>query len=133
LQVATAVRVFRRAAELAHSLELEESMDATKVLRTPIGVVACITPWNYPLYLIATKVAPALVAGCTVVLKPSEVAPGSAIVLADIARAIGLPPGVLNIVFGSGPAVGERILQDPHIDAVSFTGSTRAGARIAQL
>lgn len=133
LQVKSAVRTFRRAAELGHSVVLEETLDSTKVLRVPAGVICCITPWNYPLFQIASKVASALIAGCTVVLKPSEVAPGSALVLAEITRSIGLPGGVFNLVLGSGPLVGERILQSTHIDAVSFTGSTRAGKRIAQL
>ena len=132
-QVAAAVRSFRRAGELGRGLPLEETLGSTTVVRVPVGVIGCITPWNYPLFQIASKVAAALVAGCTVVVKPSEVAPGSALALAEITRAVGLPAGVFNLVLGSGSVVGERMLNSPHIDAVSFTGSTRAGQRIAQV
>lgn len=133
LQVGTAVRVFRRAAEIGSQMDLVETIDRTKVFKVPIGVVACITPWNYPLFQIASKAAAALVAGCTVVLKPSEVATGSALILADIMRDVGLPAGVFNLVIGSGMVVGERLIQNPLIDAVSFTGSTRAGERIGAI
>jgi acyl-CoA reductase-like NAD-dependent aldehyde dehydrogenase len=105
----------------------------SKVLREPIGVVAAITPWNYPLHQIAAKVAAALAAGCTVVLKPSEVAPLNAFHLAEIVDAAGLPPGVFNLVTGYGPEVGEALVTDAEVDMVSFTGSTAAGRRISML
>jgi aminomuconate-semialdehyde/2-hydroxymuconate-6-semialdehyde dehydrogenase len=102
-------------------------------LRRPIGVVGCISPWNLPLYLFTWKIAPALAAGNTVVAKPSEVTPMTAYLLADICAKAGLPPGVLNIVHGSGPGTGEAIVRHPGIKAISFTGSTRAGAEIARI
>ena len=102
-------------------------------MREPVGVVAAITPWNYPLHQIAAKVAPALAAGCTVVLKPSEVAPLNAFILAEIIDAAGLPAGVFNLISGTGASVGEALVCHPDVDMVSFTGSTRAGRRIAEL
>jgi aldehyde dehydrogenase (NAD+) len=120
---ATFAREFRAEREVGHSL----------VLREPAGVVGCITPWNYPLHQVVCKIAPALAAGCTVVLKPSEVAPLSAGMLADAVHAIGLPAGVINIVFGTGPVVGEAIVTHPLVDMVSFTGSLAAGRRVAAL
>lgn len=131
MQVAPAVQSFRSAARLGPGVMVDERLDSTRVLKVPVGVVACITPWNYPLYQIASKVAAALVAGCTIVLKPSEVAPSNAAVLADVASDAGLPAGVFNVVFGDGPTTGEALISHPAIDFVSFTGSTRAGARIA--
>jgi acyl-CoA reductase-like NAD-dependent aldehyde dehydrogenase len=98
-----------------------------------VGVVGCITPWNYPLHQIAAKVGPALAAGCTVVLKPSEVAPLNAFIFAEVLEEAGLPSGVFNLVSGVGPVVGEAIASHPLVDMVSFTGSTRAGKRVAQL
>jgi len=103
------------------------------VVKEPVGVVGCITPWNYPLHQIALKVAPALAAGCTVVLKPSEVAPRTAFLLAEVAAEAGLPAGVLNVVSGRGQPVGETLAAHPDVDMVSFTGSTRAGTRVSQL
>ena len=103
------------------------------MLREPVGVVAAITPWNYPLHQIAAKVAAALAAGCTVVLKPSEVAPLNAFVLTEIIHASGLPAGVFNLVTGYGPVVGEAMAKHPGVDMVSFTGSTRAGKRVSEL
>ena len=111
----------------------EERIGNSLVVREPIGVVGCITPWNYPLHQIAAKVAFALAAGCTVVLKPSEVAPLNAFVLAEIINDTGLPAGVFNMVSGVGPVVGEAIASHPDVDMVSFTGSTRAGRRVAEL
>ena len=102
-------------------------------MREPIGVVACITPWNYPLHQIAAKTAYAMAAGCTVVLKPSEVAPVDAFILAEVVDEVGLPAGVFNLVSGYGPVVGEAMAAHPDVDMVSFTGSTRAGKRVAQL
>ncbi|MBO4272698.1 aldehyde dehydrogenase family protein [Microbispora triticiradicis] len=103
------------------------------IVREPVGVVGAITPWNYPLHQVVCKVAPALAAGCTVVLKPSEVAPLAAYAFADILHEVGLPPGVFNMVSGHGPVVGEAIAAHPGVDMVSFTGSTRAGRRVAAL
>jgi acyl-CoA reductase-like NAD-dependent aldehyde dehydrogenase len=103
------------------------------IVREPIGVVGCITPWNYPLHQIAAKVAPALAAGCTVVVKPSEVAPLNAFVLAEIMDEVGLPAGVFNLVTGFGPVVGEAIAAHRDVDMVSFTGSTRAGKRVTEV
>ncbi len=100
-------------------------------LRQPLGVVGCISPWNLPLYLFTWKIAPALAAGNCVVGKPSEVTPLTAYLLGDICQAAGLPPGVLNIVHGTGPGAGEAIVRHPAVKAISFTGSTRAGAAIA--
>jgi aldehyde dehydrogenase (NAD+) len=111
----------------------EERIGHSLVVREPVGVVGAITPWNYPLHQIVAKVAPALGAGCTVVLKPSEVAPLNAFVLAEIIDEAGLPAGVFNLVSGTGPVVGEAIACHPDVDMVSFTGSTRAGKRVAEL
>ncbi|MBX2891128.1 MAG: aldehyde dehydrogenase [Saprospiraceae bacterium] len=102
-------------------------------LRQPLGVVGCISPWNLPLYLFTWKIAPALAAGNCVVGKPSEVTPLTAFLLGEICNEAGLPPGVLNIVHGLGPKAGEAIVRHPHIKAISFTGSTRAGAEIARI
>ncbi len=101
-------------------------------LRQPLGVVGCISPWNLPLYLFTWKIAPALAAGNTVVAKPSEITPFTAFRLAELAVETGFPPGVLNIVHGLGPKVGQAIVEHPEVKAVSFTGSTRTGAYIAQ-
>jgi len=113
--------------------KFEEQIGSSLVVREPVGVVGCITPWNYPLHQIAAKVAPALAAGCTVVVKPSEVAPLNAFVFAEIIDSAGLPPGVFNLVTGTGPVVGEAIAAHPDVDMVSFTGSTRAGRRVSEL
>lgn len=130
-QVPLGVRTFQRTAELAEELAFEERLDDCVVRHEPIGVVGCIVPWNYPLYLLATKVAPALLAGCTVVLKPSEIAPLSAVHLADVAHRLGVPPGVLNMVSGTGGTVGAALAGHPGLDAVSFTGSAEVGRRVA--
>src|SRR5690606_26991548 len=100
-------------------------------LRLPLGVVAAISPWNLPLYLLTWKIAPALAAGNTVVAKPSEITPLTATMLGELAAEIALPPGVLNIVHGRGPEVGEPLVAHPGVKAVSFTGSTAVGRRIA--
>jgi acyl-CoA reductase-like NAD-dependent aldehyde dehydrogenase len=109
----------------------EERIGSSLVVKEPVGVVGAITPWNYPLHQIVLKVAPALAAGNTVVLKPSEVAPLNAFILAEIIDGIGLPAGVFNLVSGTGPVVGEAIARHPQVDMVSFTGSTAAGRRVA--
>jgi betaine-aldehyde dehydrogenase len=111
----------------------EEKIGNSLVLKEPVGVVGCITPWNYPLHQVVAKVAPALAAGCTVVLKPSELAPLSPFILSEIVEAAGLPAGVFNLVTGYGTEVGEALAGHPGIDMISFTGSTRAGRRVAEL
>jgi acyl-CoA reductase-like NAD-dependent aldehyde dehydrogenase len=120
-------------AEMLDDFPFEQQIGHSLIVREPIGVVGAITPWNYPLHQIVAKVAPALAAGCTVVLKPSEVAPLNAFILAEIVDSVGLPPGVFNLVSGTGPVVGEAIASHPDIDMVSFTGSTRAGKRVSEL
>ncbi|MEU8265897.1 aldehyde dehydrogenase family protein [Sphaerisporangium sp. NPDC049002] len=111
----------------------ERRVGNSLILREPVGVVGAVTPWNYPLHQVVCKVAPALAAGCTVVLKPSEVAPLAAYALAEILHEAGLPAGVFNMVSGHGPVVGEAIAAHPDVDMVSFTGSTRAGRRVSEL
>ena len=112
--------------------EFEEPNGSSTVLSEPIGVCGFITPWNWPLNQIAAKVAPALAAGCTIVLKPSEVAPLNAIILAEILDEAGVPPGVFNLVNGDGPTVGVALSSHPDVDMMSFTGSTRAGIEVAK-
>ena len=119
--------------EIAKHHAFEQQLGTTLVVQEPVGVVGCITPWNYPLHQIVAKVAPALAAGCTVVLKPSEVAPLNAFILAEICADAGLPAGVFNLVTGTGPEVGEAIAAHPGVNMVSFTGSTRAGKRVAEI
>jgi aldehyde dehydrogenase (NAD+) len=119
--------------KLMEDVAWEEEIGNSRVLREPIGVLGAITPWNYPLNQIAAKVAPALAAGCTVVLKPSEVVPLNAFILAEVVEAAGVPAGVFNLVTGTGPTVGEAIAGHPGVDMVSFTGSTRAGRRVSEL
>jgi aldehyde dehydrogenase (NAD+) len=118
---------------LVEHLPWEQQIGNSLVVREPIGVVGAITPWNYPLHQVSAKVAPALVAGCTVVLKPSEVTPLNAFVLAQIVDEVGVPPGVFNLVTGTGPVVGEAIAAHPDVDMVSFTGSTSAGRRVSEV
>jgi acyl-CoA reductase-like NAD-dependent aldehyde dehydrogenase len=133
VQAGLPVMVTGSYAQLITEVKLEQEIGNSLVVREPYGVVGAITPWNYPLHQIMAKVAPALAAGCTVVLKPSEVAPLNAYLLASACESIGLPPGVLNIVTGFGPVVGEAIASHPLVDMVSFTGSVRAGKRVAAL
>lgn len=118
---------------ILEAFPFEEQVGNSLVVREPVGVVGAITPWNYPLHQVAAKVAPALAAGCTVVLKPSEVAPLSAFILADVIHEVGLPAGVFNLVTGTGPVVGEALAAHPEVDMISFTGSTRAGKRVSEL
>ncbi len=120
-------------AKVAEGFEFEKRVGSSLVLREPIGVVGCITPWNFPLNQITLKVAPALAAGCTVVLKPSEVAPSVAFILAEAIDKAGLPKGVFNLVTGYGPVVGEALAKHPEVDMISFTGSTRAGRRVGEV
>ncbi|MDG2428612.1 MAG: aldehyde dehydrogenase family protein [Acidimicrobiales bacterium] len=117
----------------ARDFAFEETISRTLVTREPMGVVGCITPWNYPLHQIMAKVAPAMAVGCTVVLKPSEVAPLNAFLLTEMIDDLGFPPGVFNLVSGVGPVVGEAIAAHPDVDMVSFTGSTRAGTKVAEV
>lgn len=117
-------------ANIVDNYEFEEQLGNSLVIKEPIGVVGAITPWNYPLYLIICKVTPALAAGCTVVLKPSEVTPLNAYILAEVLDEVGLPDGVFNMVVGTGPEVGSAISSHPDVDMVSFTGSGRAGAEV---
>jgi aldehyde dehydrogenase (NAD+) len=119
--------------DLIERFPFEHSIGNSLVLREPVGVVGCITPWNYPLPQSAAKVALALAAGCTVVLKPSEIAPLTTFVLAEIIHQAGLPPGVFNLISGTGLGAGEALASHPDVDMVSFTGSTRSGKRVAEL
>jgi aldehyde dehydrogenase (NAD+) len=124
---------FTVAAGLLGTFEFESQLGSATIVREPVGVVGAITPWNYPLHQICCKVAPALAAGCTLVVKPSEVAPLSSYILAEVIESAGLPPGVFNLIQGTGPVVGEAIAGHPDVDMVSFTGSTRAGKRVSEL
>jgi aldehyde dehydrogenase (NAD+) len=133
IQVGLPTSQFAAMPALMEEVAWEEEIGNSRVLREAIGVVGAITPWNYPLNQIAAKVAPALAAGCPVVLKPSEVTPLNAFQLAEVIEAVGLPPGVFNLVTGTGPVVGEAIAAHPGVDMVSFTGSTRAGKRVSEL
>lgn len=120
-------------AALAEGFPWTEEIGNSLVVREPVGVVGAITPWNYPLHQIVAKVAPALLAGCTVVLKPSEIAPLTAGILAEIAAEAGVPAGVYNVVHGYGPTVGEAMAAHPGVDMMSFTGSARAGRRVSEV
>lgn len=133
IQVGMPLLTFKSYADHARTYPFEERLGHSLVVKEAVGVVAAITPWNFPLYQIVLKVAPALAAGCTVVVKPSEVTPLDAFLLAEIIDHVGLPAGVFNLVSGSGPVVGERLAAHEHVDLVSFTGSTRAGKRVAAL
>ena len=133
VQTGLPTMVIKSYARLLDDFSFEEEVGNSVVIREPVGVVGCITPWNYPLHQLVAKVAPALAAGCTVVAKPSEVAPLNAFLLAEIIHDAGLPAGVFNLVSGLGPVVGEAIVTHPDVDMVSFTGSTRAGTRVAEL
>jgi aldehyde dehydrogenase (NAD+) len=132
-QATVALFHFEEAARVLANYTFEERMGDGIVRREPIGVCGLITPWNWPLNQVASKVAPALATGCTVVLKPSEIAPLSAMLFAEIVDDAGVPAGVFNLVNGDGPTVGEAIAAHPEIDMVSFTGSTTAGVRVAKL
>ena len=133
IQVGLPTATFSSQPELVEEIEWEEEVGNSLIVREPAGVVAAITPWNYPLSQVANKVAPAITAGCTVVLKPSEVVPLNTFVLAEICEQVGLPAGVFNLVTGYGPVVGEAIVSHPETDLISFTGSTRAGRRVSEL
>jgi aldehyde dehydrogenase (NAD+) len=133
IQAGLPIANFANYAKLVKGFKFEETVGNSVVVREPVGVVGAITPWNYPLHQITLKVAPALAAGCTVVLKPSEVAPFNAFLLAEVVESVGLPKGVFNLVTGLGPTAGEALVKHPEVDMISFTGSTRAGKRISEL
>jgi aldehyde dehydrogenase (NAD+) len=133
VQVGLPLASFQTQAQLIENYAFQEELGNSLIVKDPVGVVGCITPWNYPLHQVAAKVAPALAAGCTVVVKPAGIAPTSVFMLAEIMAEAGLPNGVFNLVSGSGAEVGEAIARHPDIDMVSFTGSTRAGSRVAEL
>jgi len=123
---------FMQALEVLKSYNFVENKGTTRIIREPVGVCGFITPWNWPINQIACKVAPALAAGCTMVLKPTEIAPLNAILFAEVMHEAGVPKGVFNLINGDGPTVGEAISSHPGIDMVSFTGSTRAGVQVAK-
>ena len=133
IQAGLPIANFANYAKLLKDFSFEQRVGNSLVVREPVGVVGAITPWNYPLHQIALKVAPALAAGCTVVLKSSEVAPFNSFVLAEVIDAAGLPKGVFNLVTGFGPQAGEALVKHPGVDMISFTGSTRAGKRISEV
>ncbi len=131
-QAAMGIAHFSQAMKVLKDFEFVKPQGATAVCYEPVGVVGMITPWNWPINQIACKVAPALAAGCTMVLKPSEVAPLNAILMAEVLDEAGVPPGVFNLVNGDGPTVGQAMSAHPDIDMMSFTGSTRAGIAVAK-
>jgi aldehyde dehydrogenase (NAD+) len=131
-QAAMGIAHFTQTMKVLKDYEFQKVEGPTAIVREPVGVVGMITPWNWPINQIACKVAPALAAGCTMVLKPSEVAPMNAILFAEVMDEAGVPPGVFNLVNGDGPTVGEALSHHPDIDMMSFTGSTRAGIAVAK-
>jgi betaine-aldehyde dehydrogenase len=133
IQAGLPIAVTGSYAQLLRDYAFEERVGNSLVLKEAVGVVGAITPWNYPLHQAVAKVAAALAAGCTVVLKPSAVAPLSAFILAEAIHEAGLPPGVFNLVSGSGSVVGEALARHPRVDMISFTGSTAAGRRVSEL
>jgi len=133
IQIGLPVAVMGSYSSILEEYSFTERIGNSLVIQEPVGVVACITPWNYPLHQIVAKVAPALAAGCTVVVKPSELASLTTFMLADIIHESGLPPGVFNLVSGYGNTVGESLVSHPEVDMVSFTGSIGAGRRVGEL
>jgi acyl-CoA reductase-like NAD-dependent aldehyde dehydrogenase len=133
IQGGASALVTRTYGELVAGYRFEERDGPSLLVRRPLGVAGCVTPWNFPLYVAVSKVAAALAAGCTAVVKPSELAPLTAFLLADVAEEAGAPPGVLNVVSGLGPEAGEALVVHPGVDVVSFTGSTQTGRRVAVL
>jgi aldehyde dehydrogenase (NAD+) len=123
---------FATAAQILREYKFDQDLGRTKIRKEPVGVCGFITPWNWPANQVACKVAPAIATGCTVVLKPSEIAPLDAMLIAEVLHEAGVPPGVFNLVNGDGPGVGTAISSHPDIDMVSFTGSTRAGVLVSQ-
>ena len=132
MQAGAGLAQFMTVFEALKTYPFEERLATAAILREPVGVVGMITPWNWPVNQIACKVAPALAAGCTMVLKPSEYTPSSALILAEILHEAGVPKGVFNLVNGLGPEVGAAMSAHPELDMISFTGSTRAGIDVAQ-
>jgi aldehyde dehydrogenase (NAD+) len=132
VQIVIALGHFKEMVAVLGSYEFERVTGNTLIRREPVGVAGLITPWNWPLNQVTAKLASALAAGCTTVVKPSEIAPLSTILLAEILHEAGVPKGVFNLVNGDGPTVGAAIAAHPDIDMVSFTGSTRAGILIAK-
>jgi aldehyde dehydrogenase (NAD+) len=131
IQTNLPIASFRTAARLARDFDFVRPIGNSRVFMEPVGVVGCITPWNYPLHQIAAKVAFALAAGCTVVLKPSEVAPLCVIPLIEATRAAGLPAGIFNVIWGTGPDAGQRLAESADVDLLSFTGSTQTGRTLS--
>ncbi|MEX2333886.1 MAG: aldehyde dehydrogenase family protein [Pseudohongiella sp.] len=131
-QVGTGIGHFATARAILENYQFEETRGKTQVIKEPVGVCGFITPWNWPLNQVTCKIAPAIATGCTIVIKPSELSPVSAIILTEIIAEAGLPDGVFNLVNGDGPTVGAAISSHPEIDMVSFTGSTRAGREVAK-
>lgn len=132
IQVGLPLTTFRSTSDLASTFHFEREIGNSRILLEAVGVVAAVTPWNYPLHQIAAKVAPALLAGCTVVVKPADLAPINALLLAEIVEAAGLPPGVFNVVTGKGSVIGQHLATHPDVDMISFTGSTHTGAALAR-
>ncbi|TIL63040.1 MAG: aldehyde dehydrogenase family protein, partial [Mesorhizobium sp.] len=126
-QVGVGLAHLEKMAEVLKSFQFRHVKGSSLIVKEPIGVVGLITPWNWPLNQITCKVGPALAAGCTMVLKPSEIAPLDAIIFAEIIDEAGVPKGVFNLVNGDGPTVGQALASHPDVDMMSFTGSTRAG------
>ena len=133
VQAGLPLTTFSNIPEVVKTVKWEEQIGTSLIVREAVGVVGCITPWNFPLHQVAAKVAPALAAGCTIVLKPTEIAPLNAYILTEIIHEAGVPAGVFNLVMGTGPVVGEAIASHPLVDMVSFTGSTRGGKRVSEL
>jgi acyl-CoA reductase-like NAD-dependent aldehyde dehydrogenase len=133
IQAGLPVAVLDSYIQLLENFEFSERIGNSLIIKEPVGVVAAITPWNFPLHQLMIKVAAALAAGCTLVAKPSELAPLNAFVLAEIIESCGLPPGVFNLVSGYGAEVGEALASHPQVDMISFTGSVRAGKRVTVL
>jgi len=132
IQAGLPTTTFASMGKLMAEVPWEETVGNSLIVREPVGVVGAITPWNYPLHQIAAKVAPAMAAGCTVVLKPSQVAPLNAVLLAEVLDEVGLPAGVFNLVTGRGSVIGEALALHPDVDMISFTGSTSAGRRVSE-
>lgn len=132
IQVGLPISTFSSFAQIVEEYAFEYAQNSTQIIKEPIGVCAFVTPWNYPLHQIVGKVAPALAAGCTMVLKPSQVAPLNAFLLTEIMNDVGVPPGVFNLVCGAGSEVGQALAEHPGVDMVSITGSTASGIRVAQ-
>jgi acyl-CoA reductase-like NAD-dependent aldehyde dehydrogenase len=132
VQAGLGVSDWNNYADIVETYDFESQEGSSLIVREPIGVVGAITPWNYPLFLIACKVGPALAAGCTVVLKPSEVTPLNAYLLTECIDEVGFPAGVFNLVVGTGPVVGNALTAHPEVDMISFTGSGRAGKEVTK-